>query len=241
MEHEPDEDGLDPLDVPIPDDTRELDREVHAYRRELRWQRVRERLRGWTRAARDVGTPTVLVAGVLLLASVSAAFLMLGVRLSGGEPSGQPPPGTSATASGPARQAIGEPLPDIAVRADGEGIRRLRELHASVLLLAPPRCDCFPAMHELAARAREHGIPAYVVESGSSTPERDSLAARLGGQWPRVLEERSGVLARRYGGSGLTAVLVDHRGVVSTVMRRPAPGTNWQEHLAALRGPGGGQ
>ena len=37
--------GLPPIDVVIPDDARELDRDVQAYQRELRAQRRRQRAR----------------------------------------------------------------------------------------------------------------------------------------------------------------------------------------------------
>ena len=42
-EPERDDSGLPPVDIEIPDDARELDRDVQAYRRELRARRRRER------------------------------------------------------------------------------------------------------------------------------------------------------------------------------------------------------
>jgi hypothetical protein len=64
-----------PLDVHVPDDARELDRDVLAYHRELRAERRRRRLR---RLTRPVGPGTVLPR----LASILAVCLVGGAMLS---------------------------------------------------------------------------------------------------------------------------------------------------------------
>jgi hypothetical protein len=65
-----------PLDIQIPDDARELDREVLAYHRELRAKRRRDRLRRL--AGPLAGRPTVMP----LLASILAVCLVAGAMLS---------------------------------------------------------------------------------------------------------------------------------------------------------------
>ncbi len=65
-----------PLDIQIPDDARELDREVLAYHRELRAKRRRNRLRRL--AGPFAGRATVLP----LLASILAVCLVAGAMLS---------------------------------------------------------------------------------------------------------------------------------------------------------------
>ena len=65
-----------PLDIQIPDDARELDREVLAYHRELRAKRRRDRLRRL--AGPLAGRATVMP----LLASILAVCLVAGAMLS---------------------------------------------------------------------------------------------------------------------------------------------------------------
>ena len=74
-----DDSGLPPLDVKIPDDARELARDVLAYHREQRAQRRRSRLRRLL----GLGSPGGGRASVMpLIASVLAVCLVAGAMLS---------------------------------------------------------------------------------------------------------------------------------------------------------------
>ena len=93
-----------PLDIQIPDDARELDREVLAYHRELRAKRRRDRLRRL--AGPFAGRATVMP----LLASILAVCLVAGAMLSvatfspatvPAEQTTQPPTATSTARSAP--------------------------------------------------------------------------------------------------------------------------------------------
>ena len=64
-----------PLDIQIPDDARELDREVLAYHRELRAKRRRQRLRRLAGPFAGHGTIMPLVASVLAVCLVAGAML----------------------------------------------------------------------------------------------------------------------------------------------------------------------
>jgi hypothetical protein len=64
-----------PLDIQIPDDARELERDVLAYHRELRAQRRRHRLRRLTRPLRGPGTVMPLLASILAVCLVAGAML----------------------------------------------------------------------------------------------------------------------------------------------------------------------
>jgi len=68
-----------PLDIQIPDDARELDRDVLAYHRELRAQRRRKRLR---RLAGPFAPFTAHGSVMPLLASILAVCLVAGAMLS---------------------------------------------------------------------------------------------------------------------------------------------------------------
>jgi hypothetical protein len=64
-----------PLDIQIPDDARELDRDVLAYHRELRAQRRRNRLRRLTGPFAGQGTVMPLLASILAVCLVAGAML----------------------------------------------------------------------------------------------------------------------------------------------------------------------
>ena len=64
-----------PLDVQIPDDARELDRDVLAYHRELRARRRRHRLRRVTSPFAGQGTILPLLASILAVCLVAGAML----------------------------------------------------------------------------------------------------------------------------------------------------------------------
>jgi hypothetical protein len=64
-----------PLDIQVPDDARELDRDVLAYHRELRARRRRMRLRRLTSPFAGQGTILPLLASILAVCLVAGAML----------------------------------------------------------------------------------------------------------------------------------------------------------------------
>jgi len=64
-----------PLDIQIPDDARELERDVLAYHRELRARRRRSRLRRLTRPFAGQSTVMPLLASILAVCLVAGAML----------------------------------------------------------------------------------------------------------------------------------------------------------------------
>src|ERR1700722_422676 len=90
-----------PLDIQIPDDARELDRDVLAYRREQRVRRRRTRLQKLT--APFGGSGTVMP----LLASILAGCLVAGAMrwVASSAPATAPAPHPSATAASSLRSA----------------------------------------------------------------------------------------------------------------------------------------
>lgn len=74
-EPERDDTGLPPVDIEIPDDARELDRDVQAYYRELRAERRAQRRRGLGKALARDGIVLPLLACCLILALVTGTLL----------------------------------------------------------------------------------------------------------------------------------------------------------------------
>jgi hypothetical protein len=93
-----------PLDIQIPDDARELERDVLAYHRELRARRRRDRLRRLNRPFGGQGTVMPLLASILAVCLVAGAMLSVATFSPATPPA--PPSHSSATAtSSPARSS----------------------------------------------------------------------------------------------------------------------------------------
>jgi hypothetical protein len=95
-EPERDEYGLPPVDIEIPDDARELDRDVQAYYRELRAERRRQRRRRLHLSLARDGIVLPLLACCLILALITGTLLTVFTATSGQELT--PEPGTSKLA-----------------------------------------------------------------------------------------------------------------------------------------------
>jgi len=87
-----------PLDIQIPDDARELDRDVLAYHRELRAQRRRNRLRRLTGPFSGPGTVMPLLASILAVCLVAGAMLSVATFSPSTAPADHPTTRPSATA-----------------------------------------------------------------------------------------------------------------------------------------------
>ena len=92
-----------PLDIQIPDDARELDREVLAYHRELRAKRRRDRLRRLAGPLAGRATVMPLLASILAVCLVAGAMLSVATFRPATTPAKQTPrPPTAAAADRPA-------------------------------------------------------------------------------------------------------------------------------------------
>jgi hypothetical protein len=90
-----------PLDIQIPDDARELDRDVLAYQRELRARRRRTRLRRLTSPFAGQGTILPLVASILAVCLVAGAMLSVATFSPATPPGNRPHPTAAASSPQP--------------------------------------------------------------------------------------------------------------------------------------------
>ena len=223
---ERDDYGLPPVDIEIPDDARELDRDIQAYHRELRAQR-RHRL------ARRLGGPLTRDGMVLpLLASCLALTLLAGTLLTMFT-ARRALPSTMQTASvpRPARPAVGQVgglLPEATVTVGSNQIRALRDFHPSVLALVPADCQCAAAARQLSARRAAASVTLYFVGAGSAVVQARALARRSGLSGDRVVTDSRDAMGGAYHPAGLTAVLVDPDGAVRSVQRISARLCSWR-------------
>ena len=235
---EPDRDdfGLPPVDVVIPDDARELDRDVQAYLRELRALRRRDRvsrLRG--PLARD-GMVLPLLAGCLILALVTSTLLIMFAADQTGMPE---LPGHTAppSAAAPAAGEIDGPLPSgqIVVAGKSVPLRTVTASMAAVLALVPGNCRCAATLRRLGAQAGQAHVAVYLVGTADIMPQVFQLAAQAGQVSARVAEDASDVLGTTYTHSGVTAILVRSDGIVISVVRSLAQPAKLKLAEAKLR------
>jgi len=90
-----------PLDIQIPDDARELDRDVLAYHRELRAQRRRSRLRRLAGPLAGHGAIMPLLASILAVCLVAGAMLSVATFSPATGPGVRTPPPTLAASTSP--------------------------------------------------------------------------------------------------------------------------------------------
>jgi hypothetical protein len=229
-EPERDDYGLPPVDIEIPDDARELDRDVLAYHRELRAGR-RRRLTRRVRAAltRD-GMALPLLASCLafiLLAGSTVTLFSAGRVLRGAAR-----PMASASPPAPGTQ-ISALLPDTTAQVDGKPVQ-LRTLVPLVLALVPSGCRCATALRRLSDQAAAARIPIYLVGTDDWMPEVKALAAQNAKDSAHVVDDAKDVLGSAYHRAGLTAVLVYADNSVSMIVRHVGPGVQLASSLKAL-------
>ena len=233
-EPERDDYGLPPVNIEIPDDARELDRDIQAYRRELRMER-RHRL------ARRLGGPLTRDGMVLpLLASCLALTLLAGTLLTMFT-ARRAVPSTLQTTSAPrqTQPPVGQAgglLPAASVTVGGDQIRALREFRSSVLALVPAGCRCVAAAQQLSTQARAAGVPLYFVASGPAVPQARRLARRSGLSADRVVTDTHDAMGGAYHPAGLTAVLVYRDGLVRSINPMLGPGVQLKDGMKALHG-----
>jgi hypothetical protein len=218
-----DDNGLPPVDVEIPDDARELDRDVQAYRREQRAERRQARRTRWHRSLGKDGIVLPLLACCLILALIAGTLLTVFTTTSDQGLTGMPGSGTnSGLPAGPGlatpQIVAAGPLPRADITVDGLGRVRLDALSRAMLVLVPPGCDCGSTLAWLAdVAASAHATAAYVIYNQQTQAEVQELYGELNIQRRDALtlaDDTQNVLTSRdsfpagVSATRLTAVLV---------------------------------
>jgi hypothetical protein len=204
-----DDGSLPPVNVVIPDDARDLDRDVLAYRRELRAKRRRQRL---LRLVRPLNRPEFggHAAIVPLIAVCLALTLVGGALLSVATISPAEAPTTSSSAQASARPPVAASLttlPAGTVELDGQVVQT-RSLVTSVIALVPPNCGCGQALERLANQAITADVGLYFVATGAAIPQIDTVTDSYGRGAAKPATDPHGVLSSAYRPEGLTVLLV---------------------------------
>jgi hypothetical protein len=220
-----DDDNPSPLNIVIPDDARELDRDVLAYRREMRAKRRRQRL---LRLFRPFRTPEFgghaaiipLIAVCLAVSLVGGALLSVMTMGQASAPTLSSPQ-TAARSASPTEAAAPlaklTPLPQGNVRLAGSTVP-VRSLVSSAIALVPANCACGTALQRLAGQTVAAHVKLYFAGSGAIT-QLDTLAARYGAV---AASDYDSVLTAAYRPDGLTVLLVYKNAAAAVVRNLPA-------------------
>jgi hypothetical protein len=218
--------GLPPVDIEIPDDARELDRDVHAYYRELRSRRRRMLAKKVYGPMASDGMVLPLLAGCLALTLLAATLLTVftvGRGTAGG-------PAAHAHAPPAMSPVPGEPggrLPDAIVLVDGQQ-RHLTDItgpgnYVVVLAIIPPGCiqapqtKCLRDLRELTREALQGHAQPYLVSTRGEDMTLLSAQMGLGGSHTVQVDHKP-LPAFYTNRTTLTAVLVRKDGSIARLV-----------------------
>jgi hypothetical protein len=202
-----DDTGLPPVDVEIPDDARELDRDVQAYHRELRAQRRRRRSgRLHLTMSRD-GMVMPLLICCLVFALITGTLLTFFTSTSidqAGLPGSTKQGGPKTPAAPAATPAPGQ-LAGAQVLVAGHA-HQVSTLRPAIVLVVPANCGCDATISELGVLASGAHETVYLV-AGGGIPAGHGIRP--------ATDPSGGLTGSSYPHAGLTAILVTPSGHVS--------------------------
>jgi hypothetical protein len=234
-EPERDDTGLPPVDIEIPDDARDLDRDVQAYFRELRAERRRLRRRRLHGGLARDGVVLPLLACCLILALITGTLLTVFTATSdqnlvnplarGTSPNSSSPPTattsrptSSSASSGAGRTAAAPGLTTTVVQRHDVRLvvdqkpRLLRSMFGAMLVLIPPRCDhCTTTIIRLTRMSIRAGTGTVLVGTPGTITEAKQIQSRLSRRIARHVQvalDGQGVLHNAVSAGGLTAVVM---------------------------------
>jgi hypothetical protein len=235
----------------VPDDARELARDVEAWRREERWRRRRERVeqlsipipRRWrapadrpgdrpSRGRRPGATVPIIALRVVAVALFAATATLVSTR---GNPPTRPAVPLQLATPTAAPGTAGGLLPAATLTTD-TGTTAARDLRPGVIGIVTQGCDCRDAVDSLARRAATNALPLYLIGAAN---QRDNLDTLMAVSPPNVhaLIDDSGAFDA-YAPTGLTVVPVHADGVTAAAIRDFTPQTSLGPVLASLKQAG---
>jgi hypothetical protein len=206
--------GLPRIDIVVPDDARELDRDLAAWRREEKRRLRRERGRRLLGPLTRFGVAGPLIAGVLLVA------LLSGILMSVFGPRATPRPSTLRTAVPTIPNFKGTVFLDTPLFADGKR-QSPESLRPGVIMIVPYACKCDALVEQFSDQA-DRRVAFFVIadKRDPKLPQPQALKEmrRMTGTFKNkaavILDDPTDELADHYGAEGLTAIMVDGGGKV---------------------------
>jgi hypothetical protein len=249
--------------VVVPDDARELARDIAAWRREERWKRRRsvfERMLGGgaasargggaasARGGRSGGAASArggratssraLSAPIIITLMIAAALLGATLIFPGGRtpqhaPTAPVPLVLAAPSSAPG--TVGGLVPDDALVGQ-TGTTTARALRPALLVVTQKECACGAALTHLAAEAADNGLTIYLIGGRSRQAELNALAGSAS-EAVRVMVDQDSALTTAFGKGTLTVVAVHADGVIDQIVDDFTRTTSLETVLPGLKQP----
>jgi hypothetical protein len=236
--------SLPPVDIEVPDDARELDRDVHAYHRELRSHRRRMLAKKVYGPLASDGMVLPLLAGCLALTLLAATLLTV-FTVGRGTVGGPVAHAHAPAAMSPPQGEVGGRLPDAVALVDGQP-KHLTAITGPgndvvVLALIPPGCGqaahatCLQDLRELTREALQGHAKPYLV---STREEMTLLSAQVGLGGSHTVQADGRPLPAFYTNrTTLTAVLVRRDGSIAKLVQDRGGGFQIIAQLQSLVSP----
>lgn len=222
--------------IVVPDDARELARDVAAWRREERWRRRRRVLErtllGGPSSTRVVSAPLVI--------TLLVAVALLGATLAFPGSTTMHPPTAPVplvlAAPSAAVAAVGGLVPDEALEGQ-TGTTTARALRPALLAVVQSACDCAAELAHLAAEAAGYGLTVYLIGSRSQKAELASLATNTDPTLVQVLVDQGSALTTAFSRGPLSVVGVHADGVIEVIVDDFLRTTSLDNVLGGLKQP----
>lgn len=238
LDGDSDDYGLPKVDIVVPDDARELERDVIAYRRELRQRRRRERWERILRPFTRYGIAAPLIASAVLIALISGVLMTVVSPRPIGRTIQVPPTGVQRHTPGEVGGAL--PTGDLIAGGQKTPVNTLVNV-AGVVMIVPRDCHCDAAVIHLGQQAVSEQLQVWLIADGRTGKDADDVR-RLSDTVSRgdaiPAEDPGRLLSGTYRAAGLTAVLIGPDRIVRAVVRGVQPGGDFVPDLRALHTPG---
>jgi len=201
--------------VVVPDDISSLDRDIAAYRKEVR-RAQRARRRRQLLGRRGVA-PALAITAAVALASVIAAMLTLLAPRAVVRPPAAAPLASPTQAPG----SIGGLLPAATLRTQGGAPVKTgsETLRPQVFALIPPKCDCAALLSALSGQAYSENLRLAIIVPTATDDTADSLFTAIDRGMPSMYFDPQATIATAVASDGVTTVVVDRDGTIFNIER----------------------
>jgi hypothetical protein len=229
--------GLPKVDVVVPDDARELDRDVIAYRRELRQRRRHERWQRLGRPFTRYGIAAPFIASAVLIALISGVLMTVVSPRPNPRAIQAPPTGPQRSRPGDVGGAL--PAGNVIFRHKRVPVADLVNV-AGVVLVVPRDCRCDAAARNVIRQAGDQRLQVWLVADDRTDTDDGDVSRLASDATPGgalVADDPGRVLSSTYKTTGLTAVLVRTDRIVRKILRGVQAGHDVSGDLRVLQTP----
>ncbi|HTC69704.1 MAG TPA: hypothetical protein VK662_09060 [Acidothermaceae bacterium] len=230
--------GGTPAGVPIvvPDDARELARDIAAWRREERWRRrraaIERRLFGGPPSSRGISAPLIIT----LLVAVALLGATLAFPGSAREHAATAPVPLVLAAPSAALGTVGGLVPNDSLLGQ-TGTTTAQALRPALLAVAKPGCACAAALSHLTDEAAAYGLTIYLIGPASQKSDLTALAGATDPAQVQVMVDQGSVLTTDFARGPLTVVGVHADGVIEVIVDSFLRTTSLDNVLGELKQP----